>query len=321
MRRNYVFVLPWLTSPSLHTPNSLNDCYPIHDERVDRSFTLGINDRLDRAGGDPRHGSCAVPAHRCVVRHREARLLASPSQRKHPGRIGVSKAWLKCYVSPDRPMLEHAVRVLAASGIESSQRAASGTRPRARASARRQRRGDPLAGGHDATCHGAGGGAHGNRALRRSDVAIDERGRSGRDLSGDVCRPTPKTSPHASIACIRSAAVMRSPALQRQVVGASAPWQNTVRELVEVGAFTNASVLIEGESGTGKELLAQLVHDLDRASAEGRLRHPRLRRDHARAVGQRVLRSRARRVHGRGECAGRRVCAGERRHAVPRRGR
>ena len=42
-----------------------------------------------------------------------------------------------------------------------------------------------------------------------------------------------------------------------------------MRELVEVGAFTNASVLIEGESGTGKELLAQLVHDLDLRRQKG----------------------------------------------------
>ena len=42
-----------------------------------------------------------------------------------------------------------------------------------------------------------------------------------------------------------------------------------MRELVEVGAFTNASVLIEGESGTGKELLAQLVHELDLRRQKG----------------------------------------------------
>ena len=33
-------------------------------------------------------------------------------------------------------------------------------------------------------------------------------------------------------------AVMHSPALQRQMVGESAPWRSIMRELVEVGAFT-----------------------------------------------------------------------------------
>ena len=61
---------------------------------------------------------------------------------------------------------------------------------------------------------------------------------------------------------------MQSPALQRRVVGASAPWRDTVRELVEVAAFTDANVLLEGESGTGKELLAQLVHELSRAKGD-----------------------------------------------------
>src|SRR5262249_25131525 len=37
-----------------------------------------------------------------------------------------------------------------------------------------------------------------------------------------------------------------------------------LRQVVEVAAFTQASVLITGESGTGKELLAKLIHALDR---------------------------------------------------------
>jgi transcriptional regulator with GAF, ATPase, and Fis domain len=61
----------------------------------------------------------------------------------------------------------------------------------------------------------------------------------------------------------RVAALMESEAVQRRMVGESACWRTTVREIVEAAAFGEAPVLIEGESGTGKELLAQLVHDLD----------------------------------------------------------
>jgi transcriptional regulator with GAF, ATPase, and Fis domain len=64
-------------------------------------------------------------------------------------------------------------------------------------------------------------------------------------------------------------AIMRSPVLQRRVVGESPAWLSTVRDMVEVGAFTESSVLIEGESGTGKELLAQLVHELDLRRQKG----------------------------------------------------
>jgi transcriptional regulator with GAF, ATPase, and Fis domain len=63
--------------------------------------------------------------------------------------------------------------------------------------------------------------------------------------------------------------VMRSAAVQQCVVGESAIWRTALREVVEVGAFTDASTLIVGESGTGKELLAQLIHDLDRRRNKG----------------------------------------------------
>ena len=64
-------------------------------------------------------------------------------------------------------------------------------------------------------------------------------------------------------------ALALSPGLRRQIVGDSASWRSTVREIVEVAAFTEAFVLLEGESGTGKELLGQLVHDLDRRRQKG----------------------------------------------------
>jgi transcriptional regulator with GAF, ATPase, and Fis domain len=48
------------------------------------------------------------------------------------------------------------------------------------------------------------------------------------------------------------------------LVGRSAEWNRVLRQVVEVAAFTNLSVLLTGESGTGKELVARLIHRLDR---------------------------------------------------------
>jgi transcriptional regulator with GAF, ATPase, and Fis domain len=64
-------------------------------------------------------------------------------------------------------------------------------------------------------------------------------------------------------------ALMRSAAVYEYAVGESAIWRNALRDVVEVGAFTDASVLIVGESGTGKELLARLIHELDTRHAKG----------------------------------------------------
>jgi DNA-binding NtrC family response regulator len=57
--------------------------------------------------------------------------------------------------------------------------------------------------------------------------------------------------------------LVSSSLVQRSVVGRSPAWRSVLREVVEVGRFTDASVLITGESGTGKELVARLIHDLD----------------------------------------------------------
>ena len=51
-------------------------------------------------------------------------------------------------------------------------------------------------------------------------------------------------------------------------VGQSPAWRRIVREVVEIAAFTKASVLVTGESGTGKELIARLIHQLDRRAAK-----------------------------------------------------
>ncbi|WP_152535336.1 sigma 54-interacting transcriptional regulator [Bradyrhizobium sp. Ai1a-2] len=49
----------------------------------------------------------------------------------------------------------------------------------------------------------------------------------------------------------------------KKLVGESPAWQATLRQIVEVGRFTNAAVLLIGESGTGKEMVGRLVHELD----------------------------------------------------------
>jgi transcriptional regulator with GAF, ATPase, and Fis domain len=65
--------------------------------------------------------------------------------------------------------------------------------------------------------------------------------------------------------------LVASPLVRESVVGESAVWRSVVREIVETGRFTDASVLITGESGTGKELVAHLIHDLDARQKKGKL--------------------------------------------------
>ena len=50
--------------------------------------------------------------------------------------------------------------------------------------------------------------------------------------------------------------------LQQRLIGRSACWLNTLRQLVDM-AHSNCPVLVLGESGTGKELVAQAMHQLD----------------------------------------------------------
>jgi len=57
--------------------------------------------------------------------------------------------------------------------------------------------------------------------------------------------------------------IVESPLVQNNLAGQSAAWVRALRQIVEVGRFTDASVLITGESGTGKELVARLIHTLD----------------------------------------------------------
>ena len=57
--------------------------------------------------------------------------------------------------------------------------------------------------------------------------------------------------------------LLASPIVQGELVGVSPAWRKTLRQVVEVAHFTDASVLILGESGTGKEGVANLIHALD----------------------------------------------------------
>ncbi|HEV2840911.1 MAG TPA: sigma 54-interacting transcriptional regulator [Chthoniobacterales bacterium] len=63
--------------------------------------------------------------------------------------------------------------------------------------------------------------------------------------------------------------LLQSPAVSDGLAGVSPSWLSVLRQVVEVAAFSAASVLITGESGTGKELVARLIHALDRRPAKG----------------------------------------------------
>ncbi|WP_254623526.1 sigma-54 dependent transcriptional regulator [Myxococcus sp. CA033] len=65
--------------------------------------------------------------------------------------------------------------------------------------------------------------------------------------------------------------LIKSPEVQRRLVGRSPAWLPVLRQLVEVATFTDASVLLLGESGTGKEEVARLIHELDRRPDKGEL--------------------------------------------------
>ena len=63
--------------------------------------------------------------------------------------------------------------------------------------------------------------------------------------------------------------LMESELVTGNLIGSSEVFRSTLRELIEIGRFTDASVLLTGESGTGKELAARLIHALD-AGRQGR---------------------------------------------------
>jgi DNA-binding NtrC family response regulator len=57
--------------------------------------------------------------------------------------------------------------------------------------------------------------------------------------------------------------------VRQKLIGDSSNWIALLRQVVEVAAFTQTSILLTGESGTGKELVAQLIHALDRRPDKG----------------------------------------------------
>ncbi|MGK5075501.1 sigma-54-dependent transcriptional regulator [Janthinobacterium sp. ZB1P44] len=64
------------------------------------------------------------------------------------------------------------------------------------------------------------------------------------------------------------AQLLASNAVRRQLVGDSPSWTALLHQVVEMAAFSQASMLITGETGTGKDLLAQLVHRLGNCSGD-----------------------------------------------------
>lgn len=57
--------------------------------------------------------------------------------------------------------------------------------------------------------------------------------------------------------------LMAESAVAELVIAKSPHWRIILRNIVEIGRYSDAPMLIQGESGTGKELVAQLVHLLD----------------------------------------------------------
>jgi len=65
--------------------------------------------------------------------------------------------------------------------------------------------------------------------------------------------------------------IMSSDLVAANMIGSSEVFRSALRELIEIGRFTDASVLLTGESGTGKELAARLIHGLDARRQQRRL--------------------------------------------------
>ena len=89
------------------------------------------------------------------------------------------------------------------------------------------------------------------------------------------------------------------------IIGES-PAMKEIFEVVQQVAPTRATVLIAGESGTGKELIARALHQLS-PRAQAAVRGGALRGAGADAAGERIVRTRKRRVHRRARAAHRPV--------------
>jgi transcriptional regulator with GAF, ATPase, and Fis domain len=65
--------------------------------------------------------------------------------------------------------------------------------------------------------------------------------------------------------------IIESPLVEQNLIGKSPVWIKTLRQVVHIARFTDASILITGESGTGKELMARLIHSLDKVRGKNSL--------------------------------------------------
>jgi DNA-binding NtrC family response regulator len=63
--------------------------------------------------------------------------------------------------------------------------------------------------------------------------------------------------------------IVGSDTIQHTLIGNSPSWIAILRQVVEVAAFTQTSILLAGESGTGKELIARMIHDVDHRPDKG----------------------------------------------------
>ena len=65
--------------------------------------------------------------------------------------------------------------------------------------------------------------------------------------------------------------MLQAPAVSKQIIGESRQMKKLLRSIIEVAAYSEATVLIEGERGTGKELIAKLIHELDKRRTNNNL--------------------------------------------------
>lgn len=63
--------------------------------------------------------------------------------------------------------------------------------------------------------------------------------------------------------------IVGSDTIRQTLIGDSPSWIAILRQVVEVAAFTQTSVLLTGESGTGKELIARMIHGVDHRPDKG----------------------------------------------------
>ena len=63
--------------------------------------------------------------------------------------------------------------------------------------------------------------------------------------------------------------IVRSDTIRHTLIGDSPTWVAILRQVVEVAAFTQTSILLTGESGTGKELISRMIHGVDHRPDKG----------------------------------------------------